>query len=417
MSATSEKQLVTPLEDESNPEAENDVHVQQLGSALSSMTDDCSDSRTEAHETILAPAHSERHTSSWGLGQYLKAGVARFTKDAAYYHYGNYVADRATGERTFEQMPIYTRVGMHILYCGSVEAAMLKSSRAQELFIQESIKMGKSFDDASSRAKIPGFIKTFNLDTSDLLIQDPAGYPNFNAFFARALKPGARPVSEPGDEGVMVSAADCRLVVFPSLTLAQQFWIKGRRFSVPALLGPRCSDVAAAYAAGSISIFRLAPQDYHRWHTPLSGTVTRIVDLAGSLMTVNPMAINEDLDIYTENKRSVAFLATPHAKTPVLVIAVGAMLVGSIEWTVREGDVLTKGQEMGKFLYGGSTVLVLTPGDLPVQFDPDLLSNSEGQVIPANTVDPGEAQLSRGACETQVRVGERVGKLTPGSVQ
>jgi phosphatidylserine decarboxylase len=254
-SAPREKQLVTPLEEEGNPELDNDIHVQQLGSALSSMTSECTDNpRSETHETILAPAHSERHASSWGLGKYLKAGVARFTQDAAYYHYGNYVADRRTGARTFEQMPIYTRVGMHILYCGSVEAAMLRSSRAQELFIHESIKMGKSFDAPESRAKIPGFIKTFNLDTSDLLIQDPDAYANFNEFFARGLKAGARPVSEPGDESIMVSAADCRLVVFPSITLAQQFWIKGRRFSIPAVLGPRCGNVASQYAAGSISI-------------------------------------------------------------------------------------------------------------------------------------------------------------------
>ena len=38
-------------------------------------------------------------------------------------------------------------------------------------------------------------------------------YACFNDFFSRGLAVGARPIAEPHDDGVVVSAADCRLMV------------------------------------------------------------------------------------------------------------------------------------------------------------------------------------------------------------
>jgi phosphatidylserine decarboxylase len=54
------------------------------------------------------------------------------------------------------------------------------------------------------------------------------------------------------------------------------------------------------------------------------------------------------------------------------LVAVGALLVGSIEFTVTEGDKVQKGQELGYFAYGGSTVIVLFPEDMGVEFDEDM---------------------------------------------
>lgn len=345
----------------------------------------------ETHNSILAPAHSEEHISKFGISSLLKKGLAKVTEDAAYYHYGNYVINRKTGEKCFEQMPIYVRIGMHLLYCGSIEEAMVSGSRAQKLFLKQSIEMGKTFDDPKSKQKIPGFIKDFRLDLSDLAIQDIDKYQNFNDFFSRGLKPGARPAAEPQDEKRLVCAADCRLVVFDSIDLAREYWVKGKKFTVTALLYD--DEHAGAFFAGALAIFRLAPQDYHRWHTPISGKVVRFVDAGKFLMSVNPMIVNENLDVFTENKRSIAFVQTPHSKIPVAVVAVGAMLVGSIEWTVKEGQEIVKGQEMGLFKYGGSTVITIFPADFDVRFDEDLVGNSKNK------------------CETQVSVGESLGKI------
>ena len=374
---------------ESYRSAEYQGQREDIGNTLTALRVSANDN--EAHNSILAPAHSEEHVSKFGITRLLKKGYAKIQEDAAYYRYGNYVYNRKTGEKTFEQMPLYTRLGMHLLFCGSIEEAMVEGSYAQRLFITESIEMGLTYDKPESKSKIPGFIKTFSLDLSDLAIQDPNGYPNFNAFFSRGLKPGARPVAEPENDKLIVSAADCRLVVFDTIDLAREYWVKGRNFTISVLL--QDDALSGAYKGGSLAIFRLAPQDYHRWHTPVSGHVKSIKNLGKNLLSVNPMLVNEDLDVFTENKRSIALIETKYSKIPVLVVAVGAMLVGSIKWTVKEGDDIVKGQEMGLFQYGGSTVITVFPADFAVKFDEDLCKHS------------------RDKCETQVRVGESVGRM------
>lgn len=75
--------------------------------------------------------------------------------------------------------------------------------------------------------------------------------------------------------------------------------------------------------------------------------------------------------MFTRNKRSVLALQTESGK-PVLFVAIGALLVGSIAFTVQEGQKVAKGEELGYFAYGGSTVIVLFPEDLGVTFDEDI---------------------------------------------
>lgn len=79
-----------------------------------------------------------------------------------------------------------------------------------------------------------------------------AAYKNFNTFFYRKLKPSARPIADAGDATVIVSAADCRLTVFDSLSDATRCWIKGRRFSIAGLLAdPTAAPPAASKAAAA----------------------------------------------------------------------------------------------------------------------------------------------------------------------
>jgi phosphatidylserine decarboxylase len=68
------------------------------------------------------------------------------------------------------------------------------------------------------------------------------------------------------------------------LTLGQ-----GDEFTTGRLIGD--DELAKAY--GSIAIFRLAPQDYHRFHSPVDCVVGKSKDIVGNLYTVNPMAVRE----------------------------------------------------------------------------------------------------------------------------
>lgn len=136
-------------------------------------------------------------------------------------------------------------------------------------------------------------IKSFQLEDSmtEMVEPDPAKYATFNDFFAREIKESARPIAEPENDLVVSSPADCRLTAWPTVDLATKYWIKGFGFTLARLLDNE--DLATSFEGGSLMVARLAPQDYHRWHAPVSGIVTSIDDIPGAYYTVNPQAINQ----------------------------------------------------------------------------------------------------------------------------
>ncbi|CDZ96646.1 Phosphatidylserine decarboxylase [Phaffia rhodozyma] len=306
-------------------------------------------------------------------------------------HMGNFVIVRSTGERIFEEMPIYVRIGMHLLFVTG--HPLMSQAKIEKLLLAQSVKQGQTFDAMGPQVlpHIQSFVDQFGLPLSDLLEPDLSKYNTFNEFFYRKLRADARPIASPSDPAVVVSQADCRLTVWQCVEDATRIWIKGKQFTIPALLG---SEAFASTLGPSpaVAVFRLAPQDYHRFHTPVSGTLGKSINIPGKLYTVNPQAINEDLDVFTENSRSVLPIHLPSGQT-VYVVAVGAMLVGSINWThTQEGTKVEKGDELGWFAYGGSTVILVTPTG-STTWDEDIRRSSEQ------------------AMETMVRVGERIGGL------
>jgi phosphatidylserine decarboxylase len=293
-------------------------------------------------------------------------------------------------------MSIYVRLGMHLLYYGSKQEEVLSWKKTEALLKSQSEKMGKEYDSPESVAHIQPFIESFQLQSSmsEMVKPDPKSYKTFNEFFAREIKESARPVDEPANDLVAVSPADCRLTAYNTIDMATKYWIKGAGFTLPRLLNN--PEIAQSFDGGAICIARLAPQDYHRWHAPVSGIVEQVYDIPGTYYTVNPQAINESgtMDVFCENKRSVMMVRRNNG-SEVAIIAVGAMLVGSIVYvngTETPGTHIRRGQCLGKFLYGGSTVIVLYPrGEL--QIDADIARNSAEE-----------------KCETLVKVGWRVGQ-------
>ena len=312
------------------------------------------------------------------------------------WHLGNYVVDRHTGEKSFENMSIGVRLGMHFLYYGPFHQTALKWERVREILAYQTRQMGNAYDSAASKAHIEPFIKSFHLQESlsDLVEPDPNRYATFNQFFARELKPSARPIADPDDSSVISSPADCRLMVFPTVDMATKYWIKGYGFTLGKLL--QGDVLASQFDGGSVTIARLAPQDYHRWHSPVDGTISSIKEIPGTYFTVNPQAINQpgSLDVFCENRRSVMLIRRKSPHLSIALVAVGAMLVGSIKYNpgIQQGAEVTRGQCLGAFQYGGSTVIVLIPrGDfIP---DADLVDNSMGH-----------------RCETLVKMGWKIGR-------
>lgn len=103
----------------------------------------------------------------------------------------------------------------------------------------------------------------------------------------RKLKKSARPIEQPDNPYRLVSAADCRMMAFETVSDATRLWIKGREFTVARLLGDVYRAEADKYTGGALAIFRLAPQDYHRFHSPVDGTIGPMTHIDGEYYTVN----------------------------------------------------------------------------------------------------------------------------------
>ncbi len=239
-------------------------------------------------------------------------------------------------------------------------------------------------------------IRRYAVEMDLALEPDPAAYPHFNAFFTRALRPGARPLAEGGQN--LVSPADGVVSAAGDIVDGQLFQAKGKHFSLTDLLAGNAAH-AAMFADGKYATIYLSPRDYHRVHIPLDGRLQAMAYVPGRLFSVNDATTRLVPGLFARNERVITIFDTPAG--PMAVLLVGAIFVGSIEtvWAGRitppyrrrvhawrydipgEEVFLKRGTEMGRFNMG-STVIVLLPKD-SVAWSPELQAG--------RTVNAGQA--------------------------
>ncbi|HVT73576.1 MAG TPA: archaetidylserine decarboxylase [Lacunisphaera sp.] len=221
----------------------------------------------------------------------------------------------------------------------------------------------------ASANKILPFIVDYDLDV-DEFAKNPFSFKTFNEFFYRALKPGARPIV--ATEHAAVLPADGRHLAIPAIDAAAGFYAKGQRFDLNSFLGDEA--LAHEFAGGAMVISRLCPVDYHRFHFPVAGTPGEARLVNGWLYSVSPIALRRKLGYLWENKRMITTIDSPRFGK-VLMVEIGATMVGSIVQTYVPGRAVAKGEEKGLFKFGGSCVVTLfRPGS--IRFDADLLEYS-----------------------------------------
>jgi phosphatidylserine decarboxylase len=125
-------------------------------------------------------------------------------------------------------------------------------------------------------ALVRAFVSHYDVDMTEAEQADPAAYPSFNAFFTRALQPGARPISA----AEWVCPVDGAISQFGAIEQDQIFQAKGHHYSTTALLGGDAA-LAARFNNGQFATIYLSPRDYHRIHMPCAGRLTRMVHVAG----------------------------------------------------------------------------------------------------------------------------------------
>ena len=246
---------------------------------------------------------------------------------------------------------------------------------------------GYALEHPLSTIAIPPFVLKKHIRMADFA---ETHYRSFNAFFTRPVKPSARPVDRAPE--VLISPCDAKLTVVP-VDEETHFVIKGADYSLAALIG--CKKLAARYRGGQVLIFRLTPDDYHRYCYPDDCAVGSTRRIAGVLHTVNPVAAAHNVKVYHRNTRTVTMLNTEHFGR-ILQIEVGAMMVGKIV-NHPHGERVARGIEKGYFEFGGSTIVLVLPPDA-VEMDAQILANS------------------RNGAETVVKYGTGIGRAVPASI-
>ncbi len=208
-------------------------------------------------------------------------------------------------------------------------------------------------------------------------------FTSFNDFFTRRLKPGRRPVDREACH--LIAPCDSKLTVYP-IEPDFRFWVKGTEYTLGGLL--QNEVLARNFLGGTLLLFRLTVGDYHRYAYPDDGFIGQSVRIQGVYHTVNPAAASR-YPIYRENTREYALLKSENFDT-ILQMEVGAAMVGRIVNGPGERQVV-RGEEKGRFEFGGSTVILLLQKDAAA-LDADIVQNTREDV------------------ETVVQLGQRIGE-------
>jgi phosphatidylserine decarboxylase len=219
---------------------------------------------------------------------------------------------------------------------------------------------------------ITRFVDYFEVNMGEAEEPDPRAYANFNEFFTRPLREGARPLADAD----IVCPADGAVSQLGDIEEGRIFQAKGQYFSTRELLG---GDEARAelFRDGKFATIYLSPRDYHRVHMPVAGKLSATSYIPGKLFSVNGVTADNVERLFARNERLVCYFDTEAG--PMALILVGAMIVAGIE-TVWSGQVapppsfpsimdfqqlpeavsLGKGEEMGRFKLGSTAIMLFS---------------------------------------------------------
>jgi phosphatidylserine decarboxylase precursor len=189
-------------------------------------------------------------------------------------------------------------------------------------------ELGQKEGTLESRKDIKRFVEEFGIDMNEYEPSDINAYSTFEDFFVRAHKDGSRPIHEPQNPAHAVVAADSRVVAYESVAETKDLWIKGKNFSISTLVMD--TDLGSQFDGAAVASFRLSPQDYHRYHSPVSGKIKAFRSIPGDYYQVDAIALQSDVDILTRNRRVYLVIET-ESFGDVLFVAIGATNVGSVK--------------------------------------------------------------------------------------
>jgi len=285
---------------------------------------------------------------------------------------------RKTGTYEREKQPLGKKLKLIFLFNPLTE--WIDTTHLMRLYLHDkSIKKGRKEGERESTRQIAKFVGDYEINMDDFTPSDTSQYTSFEDFFTRKHKPGSRPIDTPEDASRAVCVADSRVVAYELVSEAKKLWIKGQDFSITNLTMD--TDLGEQYAGASVASFRLSPQDYHRYHSPVTGCIKLFRSIPGDYYQVDAIALRSDVDILTRNKRELVVIETEELGN-VLVVAIGATDVGSVvihQKYHQPGQGIKKGDELGIFQFGGSSIVVAFEKGR-IGFDQDIIKMSKKKI-------------------------------------
>jgi phosphatidylserine decarboxylase len=267
--------------------------------------------------------------------------------------------------------------------------------------------IGHYYDSANSIKKINPFIKEYNIDMSIVPLNEHSQWKCFNDFFSRNIDLSFRPIEASNDNDILCPV-DGRIICFENNQYMKEY-LKNPKFDFNKIMNCIGNQCNILMTKGSGVICRLAPQDYHHFHAPFTGKIQSITTSGSYLDSVNPIAFkSSDINILNDNMRIILHLESISGIECYYVI-IGASLIGSIRFhTQYLSDVyqymlknnqtsyqfvhpisINLGEDLGTFLYGGSTVVMIF--DHKINFRKELLKYSTYGSDNNNLVEPIES--------------------------
>lgn len=224
--------------------------------------------------------------------------------------------------------------------------------------------VGKFMDMKISKLMIKPFIKNHNINMGEY---EKKEYMCFNDFFIRNVKHGLRPFSNLKKD--FIAPCDSKLTVY-KINDDLTFNVKNSTYSVNSIIKDK--ETSILFENGYALVFRLAPDDYHHYVFCDDGIIVNYYKVPGIFHTVNPI-VYDKYKVFKENVRECSLIETKNFGT-MMYVEVGALLVGKIN-NLKITGKHKKGEEKGYFMYGGSTVVLLTQEN-KFKIDEEIITNS-----------------------------------------
>ena len=202
------------------------------------------------------------------------------------------------------------------------------------------------------------------------------GFQSWDDFFTRKFREGVRPLPHPDSSKFITNACESvPIKIARDVQARDMFWIKEQPYSLSHMLNH--NEWYKYFTGGTVYQGFLSTNAYHRWHSPISGTIIDYEHIEGAYFS-QAYSVRGDTHAPV---RSQSYLSQVAARAAIYILAddtdlgvicflaIGMVEISSNEITVQKGQHVNKGDEIGMFHYGGSSHCLIFPPHLDVTFD------------------------------------------------